>query len=51
MVDKLRYSDRIVQALRSAVVDGVAGLRDVPEPITKIIEENLWQERQVPSGA
>lgn len=47
MIDKLRYGDRVVQALRSAVSDGEAGLRDVPDLIEKVIQEKLWLRRAV----
>lgn len=39
--------DRLVDFLRSAILDGSAGLSDVPALVKRVVEENLWQERYV----
>ncbi len=43
-------SDRIVDCLRSAIVDAGAGLADVPELLKRVIVEELWCERKNSQG-
>lgn len=41
-----KTADRVVECLRSAVVDGAAGLADVPSLVKRVIGENLWRVRE-----
>lgn len=44
-IDTLREADIIVGYLRSAVMEGGAGLKDVPGLLKRTIDEELWRER------
>lgn len=47
MPNNLRLNGRTVEALRSAISDGSAGLSDVPDILTKVITEGMWKRRLV----
>jgi hypothetical protein len=47
MPDNLRLNGRTVEALRSAISDGSAGLNDVPGILIKVITEGMWKRRLV----
>lgn len=46
-VDQRRQNDVVVSCLRSAIVEGAAGLSDVPGLLKRIILEDMWRERVV----
>ncbi|CAN5759532.1 hypothetical protein BH20ACI4_BH20ACI4_20760 [soil metagenome] len=43
-------SDRVVDSLRSAIVDTGLGLADVPELLKQVIVEELWRARENSQG-
>lgn len=45
--DKRREADIVVDCLRSAVMEGGAGLKDVPGLLRRTIDEELWRERVI----
>jgi len=46
-VDKLREADTIVDALGKAMINGNAGLSNVPGLLLRVIREDLWRKRIV----